>query len=135
MHEPERDIVKRREIRFQGPHGDAQQSRSAQMLLEGADGIIELQAPTPELLVVTYDVRFLTLEHIEGALAEVGFHLDNSLVAKLRRALWYYTDETQRELLGCKGNPSCTARIFVNCYERSAHGCRDERPRHWRRYL
>ena len=135
MKAAERDIVKHREIRFQGPHPDPEQSRSALALLEDADGVIELEAPEPLLLNVTYDVRFITLQEMESALDRVGFHLDNSLLSKVRRTIWYYAEDTQRANLGCDGSPDCTARVFVNRYQQLEHGCRDDRPQHWRRYL
>jgi hypothetical protein len=135
MKAAERDIVKRREIRFQGPHPDPDQSGSARALLQDSDGVIDLSNPEPLLLNVTYDVRFVTIQELERVLDEVGFHLDNSILSKLRRALWYYAEETQRANLGCDGNPDCTARIFVNRYQQREHGCRDDRPQHWRRYL
>ena len=135
MTKPDLDIVKHREVRFQEPHSDPQQARSAVFLLEDADGILELEAVGPLVLRLSYDVRFITLEDIETALESVGFHLDNGLLSKVRRALWYYADETHRENMGCRGNPNCTARIFVNRYQQTDHGCRDERPAHWRRYL
>ena len=131
----ESEIVKRREVRFQGPHPDSDQSGSARLLLQDSEGIVDLEAVDPMLLMVTYDVRFMTLQDIESALQQVGFHLDNSLMTKLRRAVWYYADDTQRAVLGCEGNPDCTARVFVNRYQRMSHGCRDDRPAHWRRYL
>ncbi|MDZ7751337.1 MAG: hypothetical protein U5S82_06670 [Gammaproteobacteria bacterium] len=133
--EPDQEIVKHREIRFQAPHSDPDQARSAVFLLGDADGIISLEAADPLVLRLSYDVRYITLQDIEGALEGVGFHLDNSLMSKLRRTVWHYADETQRDNMGCRNDSNCTARIFVNRYQRTTHGCRDDRPSHWRRYL
>lgn len=135
MTPPDQDIIKHREIRFQVPHSDPEQARSAAFLLADADGIIGLEATAPLVLGLSYDVRYITLLDVEQALESVGFHLDNSLMSKLRRTLWHYAEETQRDNMGCRNNPNCTARIFVNRYQQTAHGCRDERPAHWRRYL
>ncbi|WP_231892822.1 hypothetical protein [endosymbiont of unidentified scaly snail isolate Monju] len=54
----------------------------------------------------------------------------------MRRALIKYTEETQCINLGCEGGESnCTVKIFINRYLHRTHGCRDDRPQHWRRYL
>ena len=44
---------------------------------------------------VAYDLREHSLEEIEMALADKGFHLDSTLLSKLMRALIYYIEETQ----------------------------------------
>ena len=73
---------------------------------------------------------------IEDSLVELGFHLDNSLLYKLKRSLYHYTDETQRSNMGCCSDQcQCTREVFINRYQRLMHGCRDSRPRYWREYL
>lgn len=132
----ESDIRKEREICFREPHSDPDQARSAMLLLGGVTGILDLSPLSKTCLRVRYDLTQITLEEIEQALAEVGFHLDSSLIAKLRRSLWYYAEETHRANLGCEqGSSNCTRNIFVNRYHAREHGCRDERPQHWRKYL
>ena len=130
------DLTKRRDIDFQVPHPDPRQAHSAALLLRNVEGVLELEAVSFTLLRIAYDIRFITLLEIEEGLTAAGFHLDNSLMNKLRRTICYYAEETQRANMGCEqGSSNCTRRIFVNRYNQRQHGCRDERPQHWRRYL
>lgn len=136
MKRADTELVKHREIHFCPLHPDPRQAQSVMLALAGVDGIEHLQLIDNHHLQVSYDIRKLTLEMIETALTEAGYHLDNSLLHKLRRALYYYTEAVQRENLGChRGESNCTARIFIEQYARQPHGCRDTRPEHWRRYL
>ncbi len=130
------DLTKRRELYFREPHPDPQQANSAMLLLQRVPGILHLEAPTVTTLRVEYDIRCITLKNIEEALGAVGLHLDNSVLNKVRRAIWHYAEETQRANMGCEqGSSNCTRRVFMNRYGQREHGCRDERPQHWRRYL
>ena len=44
---------------------------------------------------VAYDLHEHSLEELETALEDKGFHLDSTLLSKLMRALIYYVEETQ----------------------------------------
>ena len=136
MHQGEHHLVKHREIYFCSLHPDSNQAQSAMLALGNVRGILHLHLAGPHCLRVSYHIQHVTLRLLEQALADLGFHLDNSLLVKLKRALYYYTEEVQRENLGCaKGSTNCTQKIFINRYQRRKHGCRDGRPDHWRRYL
>jgi hypothetical protein len=128
------DHVKHRIIAFRGPHPDPHQAQSAVLLLADLEGMQRVLLPHPaaELLHISYDIRFICLRVIEEFLIEMGYHLDNGLVYKLKRALYHYTEQVEQDSVGCK---NCTRRIFVETYRRRMHGCRDERPDHWRKYL
>lgn len=128
-------LIKYRSIVFCDLHPDPNQAQTAMLLLSDIEGVEHLNLDDDGVLLVGYDLRFLTLAIIEEALVEVGFHLHNSLMLKLKRALYQYTEETQRANLGLdKGCCNCT-QIFINRYQRLRHGCRDDRPQHWRKYL
>ncbi len=128
-------LVKHREIGFRELHPDADQAGSASLLLVDVPGVQDVQAVTPVLLQVRYHVLQVTLEQIEGALDEAGFHLDNRLIYRLKRALYYYTEEVERANAGCpRGSTNCTQKIYMTRYRLAAHGCRDPRPEHWREY-
>lgn len=130
------DLIKRREILFDPLHADRHQARSAAGLLNVLDGVHHAVPEHPTLLHVIYDLRWISLEIIETGLGEAGFHLDNSLMVRLKRALFHYTEETLRANHGCeRGRGNCTQEVFVKQYTLRRHGCRDERPEHWRRYL
>jgi hypothetical protein len=130
------ELIKHREICFCQLHPDPQQAQTAMLLLAGIDGVLRVQLVGPACLHVSYHLSRISLRNIEEALLELGFHLESDLLSKLKRALFYYTEETQRANAGCDcGNASCIRQVFVSRYQRLRHGCRDGRPQHWRSYL
>jgi hypothetical protein len=133
MSDPE-DIIKHRDIRFCPLHPDPNQAQSALLLLTDAEGIHDIQYVDEICLRVAYDIRLLTLQSLEDVLVHLGFHLENTLLARMMRALYAYTEEAQRANLDCEDTDTTTM-IFVRRYTTNYHGCRDKRPQHWRRYL
>lgn len=130
------DRIKRREIIFSALHPDPRQAETAAALLEGVEGVLLAEARDPITLWVHYHIEYTCLAHLEELLSGSGFHIDNNLLSKLKRALAHYTEETHRGNLGCpRGDANCTTKVFISSYRRREHGCRDERPKHWRRYL
>ncbi|MBE2293594.1 MAG: hypothetical protein IAF00_01545 [Phycisphaerales bacterium] len=129
------DLYKHRSIQFCRFHHDPDQAGSAADWLRHVVGIQTVECQSPQALVVVYDLRRVTLESIEHALSELGYHLDNSLMSKLKRALVYYTEETQRENLAIHPEAQAIQQdVFINRYEHLAHGCRDPQPEYWREY-
>ncbi len=125
-------LIKHRELSFSELHPDQAQAHSACLLLSDIDGIIEVRPLSRHRLQVSYLISHLHLQLIEEALLELGFHLDNSLMSRLKRALYYYAEENERFNLGlCE---DCNKQVFVSRYQRLQHGCRDRRPEHWRNY-
>ena len=136
MHSDESDIIKQRQIEFNELHPDPDQAGTAVQLLSDIEGVRAVTAENEILLNVRYDVLQITLEQIEDALNETGFHLSNKLIYKLRRALYYYTEEVQRANSGCPSvDVNCTRKVFVNRYQQLDHALQDPRPEHWRKYL
>jgi hypothetical protein len=130
------DRIKTREIPFQEIHPDPHQAGTAARFLRDVEGILETDPAAPTILRVTYDVLVTTLQEIEEGLTELGLHIDNRLMHRVKRALYYYTEETLRANCGCpQGERNCTKKVFAKRYELIEHGCRDDRPEHWRRYL
>ena len=127
--------IKYRELRFCRLHPDPSQAHSASLTLGDLDGIHEVSPAEPHLLFVRYDITVITLAAIEIILVDFGYHLDNSLINKLRRALYAYTEETQRANMGLEGEGMSDRKVFVQNYLKRRHGCRDDRPEHWRGYL
>ena len=129
-------IIKQREILFHHLHPDHNQAQSAMVMLMGIEGIAHISAPSHVRLQLHYDISKITLAIIEESLRDLGFHLDNSLLVKLKRALYYYTEETERANLGCRDSQHQSTRdVFIKQYACRDHGCRDPRPTHWRDYL
>ncbi|MDQ1363896.1 MAG: hypothetical protein QG652_1758 [Pseudomonadota bacterium] len=127
------DLIKKREIRFCHLHPEKNQAQSALLLLSDADGIVDIRFGDTLCLYVSYDVRRLTLRAIENVLVRLGYHLDNRLITRMKRAVFAYSEDTQRTNLGCTEITDTTL-MFVT---RKANGnrCRDRRPEHWRKYL
>lgn len=126
--------IKHREIQFDAMHPDANQAQSVILLLADVTGIENTVAKTPLRLLVSYDVSQITLDEILTEIEHNGFHLYNSLLAKLKQALYSYTEQTQQANLGIS-QTSSTRNMFMKQYQRRPHGCRDQRPHHWRNYL
>ena len=104
------------------------------LLFADIHGIEDLNLLSPTSLLVSYDVHTLTLDMLEAVLIELGYHLDNNLLAKIKRALFHYTEETERANLGITKTSKDFSSVFIEDYQRHPHGCRDERPKHWRQY-
>jgi hypothetical protein len=135
MERETRTLVKHREIRFSRLHPDEQQAHTASLMLSDVEGIHLLRPVDSHLLQVSYNITCLNLKLIEDVLIDLGFHLDNSLMIKLKRALYYYTEEVERANLGVEECGCADRVVFINRYLKRRHGCRDERPEHWRSYL
>jgi len=136
MDRESQSLIKHREVRFCPLHHDRAQAHSASLLLADLDGVQRVVPLDPLVMQISYDVTRLTLRVLDDVLNELGYHLDNSLMMKLKRALYYYTEETQRANLGLDGNTAPRdVKVFVQRYAKLRHGCRDERPEHWRNYL
>lgn len=130
--------VKHREIGFRDPHPDPHQAQTALLLLADVDGVVHVSIPDPRRnnLHVSYDLARICLRMVEALLGDLGFHLDNSLMSKLKRALYYYTEENEMQALMVRDDQDANTReIFMRCYRCKIHGCRDVRPEHWRNYL
>lgn len=136
MSEQDSEHIRHRELVFASVHEDPHQARSAMLLLNDIQGIENLELIDDLHLRVSYRIEFVCLRLVEEALAYAGFHLDNSLLSKLKRALYYYSEDVQRDNLGCeRGEHNCIQKVFIARYQHLRHGCRDDRPEHWRRYL
>jgi uncharacterized protein YjeT (DUF2065 family) len=138
MEQPNPESVKHREIGFRDPHPDPRQAQTALVLLAEVEGIVHASIPDParNSVRISYDLSRICLRVVEALLMELGFHLDNSLLSRLKRSLYYYTEENEMQTLLIRDDQDHSTReIFMRCYRCKTHGCRDERPAHWRNYL
>jgi len=130
------DFIKQRDIMFNALHEDENQALTASQMLADLDGVVLADAVSDTHLIVRYDLRYFTLADVEELLKTVGFHLDNTLLIKLKRALCRYTEDIERANMGCtEGQSNCTREAYISRYQQLPHGCRDKRPDHWRDYL
>lgn len=94
--------------------------------------------PYPERLAVdvAYDLHDHSLEELETALQDKGFHLDSTLMSKLMRALIYYVEETQLHNLDAPARllKKSQNEAYTNAWERHPHGDHDDTPPEWREY-
>ena len=135
MVEQTREIFKQRVITFSELHPDPNQAETASLVLKNLPGIEQLQAINPGQIRIDYNVLEITLQQIESILTELGFHLDGSLINRLKRSLHYYTEETQRANSGIDyADGDSTQKVFIERYSRISHGCQDGRPDIWRHY-
>ena len=90
----------------------------------------------PRSLDVAYDLRDHSLEELESALQDRGFHLDTSLLYKLKRALYYYAEETERRNLTMPERPlkQASNEAYIRAWERRQHGDHATTPEIWRDY-
>jgi len=128
--------IKHREISFCQLHPDRQQARSASLLLSDFDGVLEAVPLEDGLhLQISYSLRETSLFELETFLEEQGYHLDNTLLANLKRSLYHYSEETEIHNRYLEAEKNSTRSVFISRYQQSERGCRDRRPGHWRRYL
>jgi hypothetical protein len=126
------DLEKIREIVFHDlPVG---QALRALVLLEGLDGLAVTVGADGRRLIVRYSVCEYTLEGLETALTSEGFHLDNSLLSKLKRALAYFCEGVQRQNVAANEPDIKSQQAFMKVYERHLHGDCDDTPEEWRSY-
>lgn len=128
-------FTKQRDIMFSPLHDDEKQASTAAQMLIDLEGVLLAKVTSDTHLIVRYDLRYFTLDDIEDLLITVGFHLDNNLLSKIKRALYRYTEATERANLGYeKDQLNQTRETYINRYQHLPHGCQDKRPEHWRDY-
>jgi len=131
---PTAPIRKQRSIQFaKFPPG--QVPEAAGVLTRHED--IEVNADDPaRTIAVAYDLRQHCLQEIEGDLENRGYHLDNTLLSKMRRALIYYVEETQLHNLDAPARllKRSQFQAYTQAWERHPHGDHDDTPPEWRDY-
>mgnify|MGYP000095909125 CR=1 FL=1 len=87
-------------------------------------------------LGVGYDLRAHTLAELEASLEDKGYHLDNTLLTKLTRALIYYVEDTQLHNMDApeKRLKRSSQEAYVKAWEQRPHGDHDDTPPEWREY-
>jgi hypothetical protein len=98
---------------------------------------LEVQAHVERRAVgVAYDLHEHSLQELEGALEDKGYHLDNTLMSKMMRALIYYVEETQLHNLDAPHRllKKSQHEAYTHAWERHPHGDHDDTPPEWREY-
>lgn len=110
------------------------QAKEAFILLQDLPHLTVLSAVGDTGLLLQYELPFYTLEKIESALLDQGFHLDNALFIKLKRSLIHYIESVQCQNLSQPEQSERSRRIFAQVYEHHPHGDHDATPPELREY-
>ncbi len=78
---------------------DRQQAQRACEYLNGIQGVISARPLNERQLMLSYSLEYLSFELIEALLKELGFYLDQSLPAIIRRNVYQYLEDNAREQL------------------------------------
>lgn len=130
---PNSDLNKKREILFSKfPPGQPPEAADDLRRLE----VIEAQArENNRSLDVTYDLTRHTLRELDEHLVDKGYHLDNTLLTKLTRALIYYVEDTQLHNIDApEKRLKRSQEAYVKAWENHPHGDHDDTPPEWREY-
>lgn len=128
------DLRKKREILFtKFPPGQIPEAADDLGKLDGLD--VEAKHEKRSL-GVAYDLSAHTLREIDEHLVDKGYHLDNTLLTKLTRALIYYVEDTQLHNMGApeKRLKRSSQEAYVKAWEHHPHGDHDDTPPEWREY-
>lgn len=125
--------VKQREIRFgKFPPGQAEKALS---LLSGLEGLAVAACARANAIQVNYEVTQFTFQGLENALADQGFHLDNTLYSKILRAIVHYCEDTQLcNLRSPERLIKKSSEVYVKAWDHHLHGDHDETPQELREY-
>lgn len=78
-------------------NGTDTQATEACAVLRGINGVYDAQPINSHRLSLTYSLEYLSFELIEALLKELGFYLDNSIFAIIRRNIYQYLEDNARE--------------------------------------
>lgn len=110
------------------------QAKEAFILLQDLPHLEVISTVGDTGLHIRYELPFYTLEKIEFALVDQGFHLDSTLFTKLKRSLIHYLESVQCQNMNGPEQRERSRRIFAQVYEHHAHGDHDATPPEWREY-
>jgi hypothetical protein len=128
------DLKKNRDILFaKFPPGQVPEAADDLQRIEQVEVAPKLEK---RAIGVTYELNQHTLQELEEHLQDKGYHLDNTLMSKLTRALIHYVEETQLHNLGApeKRLKRSASEGYVKAWEQHPHGDHDDTPPEWRDY-
>lgn len=127
------DLHKQRDILFaKFPPGQVPEAADQLARMDGLEVAPLLEKRAVE---VDYDLSDYTLRDLEDHLVDRGYHLDNTLMSKLVRALIHYSEDTQlRNMNAPERLTKKSQEAYVKAWEHHPHGDRDDTPLEWRDY-
>ncbi|MBM5572030.1 MULTISPECIES: hypothetical protein [Deefgea] len=111
------------------------QAVQAARLLGRIVGVTVQAYPSEHRVSVQYSVSEHTLLKLETILMDAGFHLDNHILQKIKRALAHYCEEVQCDNLNIPEHNIKSRDVYAKVWEKHPHGDHDETPEELRRYL
>lgn len=127
------ELRKSRDIDF-APFPPAQVPE-ATVCLQQVEAVDVAPKAEKQAVHVDYDLRQHTLQELEDKLCDEGFHLDNALLCKLKRALVHYAEETQlRNLDAPERLVKKPHEAYARVWDKHLHGDHDDTPAEWREY-
>lgn len=108
---------------------DRQQAEKACASLRGIKGVMSAEPLNERQLMLSYSLRHLSFELIEGLLKELGFYLDNSLPATIRRTVYQYLEDNAREQLQLEQEEQ-----LLSCSVRFGESSAPEPEKYWSDY-
>jgi hypothetical protein len=124
---PQPGTRKHREIRFSKLKPD--QVEQAFVLLAGLDGLTVAPGTVANGLSVWYEITDYSMQGLETALIDQGFHLESSLYCKLVRALVYFVEETQlRNMRQPERLIKKSHEVYSKAWDHHPHGDHDDTP-------
>jgi hypothetical protein len=127
MFDPHPGDTKQREIRFD--HARPEQLEQARLMLAGLERLELEPGHHDNGLLVRYSIQDYTLQGLETALIRQGFHLDNSVVHQLSRAVIYFCEETQlRNMQQPERLIKQSHEVYSKAWEKHPHGDHDDTP-------
>ncbi|MGB5305389.1 MAG: hypothetical protein WBO57_04045 [Gammaproteobacteria bacterium] len=126
--------LKNRSIWLIGGRQDPALTKSAAALLRDVKGVMRVRIMAPNRMIVSYNVRQITMQTIEDLLNEFGYRLNPGFYCRFLRSFCNYLEDIECNE-GRHDQADCTRDAFITRYLRRPHGCRDQRPHYLRRYL
>jgi hypothetical protein len=124
---PQTGTRKHRELRFDKLR--SWQAEQACTMLAALDRIEVAPGLLPNSVSVWYEVTDYTMEGLEKALVDQGFHLENTLYCKMIRALVYFCEETQlRNMRQPERLLKKSNEIYSKAWDHHPHGDHDDTP-------
>ena len=124
---PQAGTRKHRELRFNKLR--PWQIEQARALLSSLEHIEVGPGIQPNGISVWYEITDYTMEVLEKALIDQGFHLENTLYCKMIRALVYFCEDTQlRNMRQPERLLKKSNEIYSKAWDHHPHGDHDDTP-------
>ncbi|MBY0445783.1 MAG: hypothetical protein K2Q15_11305 [Burkholderiales bacterium] len=111
------------------------QAAHAAVYLSTLDGVSAQALSDAPCISVHYRLPECSLTQIENHLKQAGFHLDESILSKIKRALVHYCEDIACSNLEIPEHNIKSRDVYVKVWDNHPHGDHDETPEELRRYL